>query len=608
MKKKLLITIAIILQVVLLSACTLMESQVHIEDSLESATQESNESNYSEKESDVSIIETTEAAQPSAVYPEAYTEVLLKYQRAHFEGWDRIMCVENGISCQTPIEHEYDGLYYALSDLNDDGIDELVIAEYPYREDTDTNFIDIYTIVYGEVVHVKTNDSVFPESLCDGGLIKHIGAEQGDYNSYVSFWKLRDLGFEKELAVYEIDGQWYSEGYRGVGSKITHEEAEKIIANYHPARMDFTEIPSVKVINSLTGYESFDYIINKYITALTENWTWEQLAQNDISPNIQLDDNIIRNNLGWCLMDIDKNGIEELVISDGVHLLDLFVIQPHNRGLSHLLSAYPDDYQLCENGIIRCTEYYSGRCTWRWLQLSDIGYVQQDIVSYDGQLDQYYYGVNGENLKPISKDESDDLINRYQPAELTLTPFVESEFFAPNEMGYYRPLIELYQTALNEEWYPSTCQKNGLSLMVAYHGEYYDNLGYAMIDLDGNGIDELIITDGRNIYDLFTLIQDEITSPLHLASAKERIEYFLTTDGWIYCRGSGGASVSYHTLYSMGEQELVLIEGFMFDANTDPQNPGWFCYDGIEQGEACSNAAAAIDSYVLADIPFTPFQ
>ena len=119
MKKKLLITIAIILHVVLLSACTPMESQVHIEDSLESATQGSDESNYSEKESDVSIIETTEAAQPSAVYPEAYTEVLLKYQRAHFEGWDRIMCVENGISCQTPIEHEYDGLYYALSDLND---------------------------------------------------------------------------------------------------------------------------------------------------------------------------------------------------------------------------------------------------------------------------------------------------------------------------------------------------------------------------------------------------------------------------------------------------------------------------------------------------------
>lgn len=380
---------------------------------------------------DVNITEPTETAQLSPVYPEDYTEVLLKYQRAHSEGWDRIMCVENGMSGQTPIEHEYDGLYYALSDLNDDGINELVIAEYPYREDTDTNFIDIYTIVYGEVVHVKTNDSTFPESLCEGGLVKHIGAEQGDYNSYVSFWKLGDMGFEQELVVYDIDGQWYLEGYRGVGSKITHDEAEKIIANYPPARMAFTEIPSVEVSNSLTGYESFDYIINKYITALTENWTWEQLAQNDISPNILLDDTIIRNNLGWCLLDIDKNGIEELVISDGVHLIDLFVMQPHNGGPNHLLSAYPDDYQLCENGIILCREYYSGTTMWRWLRLSDVGYVQRDIVFYDGQLDQYYYGADGENLEPIPEDEAGNLINRDRTAELTLIHFVEQEPFAP---------------------------------------------------------------------------------------------------------------------------------------------------------------------------------
>lgn len=561
-----------------------------------------------EETPDVNITETTETAQPSAVYPEAYTDVLLKYQRARFEGWDRIMCVENGISGQTPIEHEYDGLYYALSDLNDDGIEELVIAEYPYREDTDTNFIDIYTILYGEVVHVKTNDSSFPESLCEGGLVKHIGAEQGDYNSYVSFWKLGDMGFEQDMVVYDIDGQWYLEGYRGVGSKITDDEAEKIIANYPPARMDFTEIPGVEVNNALTGYAGFDYIINKYTTALTENWTWEQLEQNDISPNILLDDTIIRNNLGWCLLDIDKNGIEELVISDGVHLLDLFVMQPHNGSPSHLLSAYPDDYQLCENGIILCREYYSGTTMWRWLQLSDIDYVQRDIVFYDGQLDQYYYGVDGEKLKPISKDEAGNLINRDQTAELTLTPFVAPEPFATNETDYYQPLIKLYQTALNEGWQPSTCQENGLSLMVAHHGEYYDEVGYATMDLDGNGIDELIITDGRNIYDLFTIIQDETTGPLHLASAMERLEYFLTTDGLIYCMGSGGASVSYHTLYSMDERELVLLEGFMFDAYTDPQTPSWFRYDGRERGESCSNATAAIDSYVIADISFTPFE
>lgn len=573
-----------------------------------------------EQETDASItevpeiaetMEVTEETQPSTMYPAAYTDVLLKYQKARAESWDRGMCTENGMSPRTAIEYEYDGLYYALSDLNADSTQELVIAEYPYRGDTDTGFIDIYTIVHGKIVLVKTDDTMFLESLCEGGFVKHIGSEHDTYNHYVSFWKLGETGFEKDLAVYEIDGQWYMEGYRGVGTTITREEAEEIVANYPPAKMDFIEIPAAEVTRDLTGYESFDYIIDKYVTALTENWTWDQLQQNDISPSI-LGNNTVCSNLGWCLLDIDGDGIDELVISDGVKLFDLYVIQPHNGSLNHLLSACPYYYQLCENGMIRCQEFYSGRGTWRWLYLAEQSYFQKELVTYDGQLDQYYYGGDGSDggkLRPISEEEAMNIINRDRTAELILTPFVEPGDFAPNEMDDYQPLLERYQTALHEEWNPATCQKYGISLMVAYRGEYYDELGYARMDLDGNGIDELIITDGKNIYDLFTVSPNGSTEPLHLASAMERIEYFLTTEGMVYRRGSGGAAVSYHTLYSMGERELVLLEGFMFDADTDPQNP-WFHYDGVKRGEPCSDGAAAstIDSYVLADISFTPFE
>ena len=76
-------------------------------------------------------------------------------------------------------------------------------------------------------------------------------------------------------------------------------------------------------------------------------------------------------------------------------------------------------------------EYYSGTAMWRWLQLSDIDYVQRDIVFYDGQLNQYYYGADGENLEPISEDEAGNLINRYRTAKLTLIPFVRQEPSAP---------------------------------------------------------------------------------------------------------------------------------------------------------------------------------
>ena len=88
------------------------------------------------------------------LHPEAvewYTPVLEKYRTARQEGWDRIMCRENDLSMRTPIENEDESLYYALHDLNNDGIKELIISEYPYRADTDTSFIDIFTRVDGEV-------------------------------------------------------------------------------------------------------------------------------------------------------------------------------------------------------------------------------------------------------------------------------------------------------------------------------------------------------------------------------------------------------------------------------------------------------------------------
>ena len=176
---------------------------------------------------------------------------------------------------------------------------------------------------------------------------------------------------------------------------------------------------------------------------------------------------------------------------------------------------------------------------------------------YDGELNQYYYGANGDDLNPISKEKAGEFIGRERTAELDLNFFIP-QTFDPDEVSHYQNLLELYQKALRENWDPPTCMENGLSLMVAHRGEYYGELGYAMQDLDGNGIQELIITDGLNIYDLYTIIQDEEVGPLHLVSAMERIQYYLTSDGWIYNLGSGGAAVSYHTLYSLEGRELKL--------------------------------------------------
>lgn len=560
---------------------------------------------------------TTEATQPAGAtvpteeavqLPEGiYRETIAKYARARDEGWDRTNCVENGISMLTPIENEYDGLYYAMSDLDGNGVEELIISEYPYREDTDTNFIDIYTVLDGHVIQVMSLGDTDMRYLCEGGYVKDLSApERGEYNAYVSLWQLQEDQFVQTGHVYNIDGQWFH-GFRA-DEKITAAEAEAEVKALKPLYLDFTEIKSSGETEYQSGYEGFDHVIQKYVTALTENWTEAQCQQNDISPMI-LDNTTITHNLGWCLVDIDKNGIEELVISDGVNLFDLYVMMPHDGGPGHLISANGGEvWSLRENGVILQQGWYSGASAWRFYTLSDIDLIQKDVLFYVGETNQYSYGADDDSLTPISKDKAGEIIARDENAELEVNFFVP-QTFDPDEVLQYQSLLELYQKALREDWNPAVCMENGLSLMVAHRGDYYEDLGYAMKDLDGNGIDELIITDGLNIYDLYTIIQDEEVGPLHLISAMERIQYYLTSDGWIYNLGSGGAAVSYYTLYSLDGRELKLLEGYMMDADTDPNNP-WFYYDGENRLGPCptAEAAAATDAIVFQEIPFTPFQ
>jgi len=538
-----------------------------------------------------------------------YQEIIYKYMRAIDEGWDRTMCVENGMSMLTPIESAYEGLYYAMFDLNGDGTEELIISEYPYRENTDTAFIDIYAIVDGTVRNVMSLGDMDMRSLCVNGYVKDLSlSQQPEWDKYVSFWQFKAEQFEMEFAVGQKDGQWFTEGYRRVGTAITREEADEIVANYPPQKLDFQFIQSVPNKLHNTGYEGFDHVLDKYWIALTQNWTAEQCEQNDISSEI-LDKTTITHNLGWCLTDLDNNGVEELIVSDGVNLFDLYVMMPHDGGPGHVICANGDEvWSLRENGILLKQGWYSGTSAWRYYTLSDIDLIQQDMLFYEGATNQYSYGTDDQSLVPISKEKAGDMMARDRNAELDLTHFIP-QTFDPDEVLHYQSLLERYQTALREDWNPGQCMEEGLSLMVAHRGEYYEDLGYAMKDLDGNGIDELIITDGLNIYDLYTIIQDEEVGPLHLASAMERIQYYLTTDGWIYNLGSGGAAVSYHTLYSLEGRELKLLEGYMMDADTDPHNP-WFYYDGENRLGPCptEKAAAAMDSYVFAEIPFTPFQ
>ena len=102
--------------------------------------------------------------------------------------------------------------------------------------------------------------------------------------------------------------------------------------------------------------------------------------------------------------------------------------------------------------------------------------------------------------------------------------------------------------------------ERGVSELV----NHYDFLGYAMMDLDGNGVHELILaSDAYNsnypyiIYGIYTL-QNDTAVCVTKSAARER--YFMLVDGTFLMEGSSGAMNSSWITYKFSGTSLSLQE------------------------------------------------
>ena len=101
---------------------------------------------------------------------------------------------------------------------------------------------------------------------------------------------------------------------------------------------------------------------------------------------------------------------------------------------------------------------------------------------------------------------------------------------------------------------------------------YYEHVGYALKDLDKNGIPELLVAgiDSQSsnpvLFEAYTLINN---TPIQLLISWTRNCYYLTYDNRIYNRGSGGASHTSMEFYKLSGAVLKFEEGFLTDDNAD---------------------------------------
>ncbi len=207
--------------------------------------------------------------------------------------------------------------------------------------------------------------------------------------------------------------------------------------------------------------------------------------------------------------------------------------------------------------------------------------------------------------------------------EVTQPELARPEF----PQGDYTSLLETYWTALAETWAPVQLAAKDLSelCLFASEGNGLANVGYAIQDVTGEGVEELIIgslspnTD-KVIFDLYTVIDGQI---VHLCSSTERNRYYLSLleDTGTACslinRGSSGAGNSEWASFMIGvvnPGELTVDQAIKYDVEADAENP-WFIgywdgeqvvYSPAEEQMARAIMDAAESHYYLPEL--TPFE
>lgn len=312
--------------------------------------------------------------------------------------------------------------------------------------------------------------------------------------------------------------------------------------------------------------EQFISIVGDYYSGLKTNADlngWKKLGLNPYAYE-NLD---VIEGLGYALMDLDGNGKEELLITDGDQVYDLYV--EVDGEIRELLAGRIDaqgkrnSIKLCEDKTLMVWQTSSGAFLVHWWRLGKDGLgmtalVCEETVSLDSN-DNWFTGPSDKDAVEVSEEKAQEVLDSRDTVYVNYTPICPEKFgnYFDGIPAGYAYVIEKYEKAATEEWTREEYMQSDISYLLASKNIYWQ-YGYAQMDLNGDGSNELIITDGKKIYDVFMLMEDGGAG--HIISATDERSYFLCKDNIIGCQtlGADATSWDYSRLLAGGDSEIVM--------------------------------------------------
>ena len=467
-------------------------------------------------------VETTAPTESGTAIPEAYQPVIAKYVTALTEHWGGEACSNADISLLVSYATSPSELGYALLDLDNDGTDELIIANDAERQ----VIYDLYSLVDGKLVHVFTGWDRNSYELREGYRILNIGsngAASADYvYCHLSNGQLVTDSLIRFDAATDPDHPWF----RGTG--------ENDLAPITDENWSEDEIYSAAASLPIAITSFADDSAGSYDPALAD---YEGYLSTIDTSSIKY----------YALRDLDGDGQNELLLyNSGETLMKVAAIQ--NGTAQEILSGNVLD--LCEGNVLEAWEGGSGAEQRTYYRVENHTAVPFECIIYNIDENQCYrdsnYDFYEENLTPITEEEYNRVVNTYPGMS----------FWDCNP----KPLEKINSA-------DSSAAED--AQLLANYGGYLSSIDtywikyYALRDLDGDGQDELLLFNRdktlSNVAGVLNGTAREILSGSSLyLCAGNVLEY--------WGEGSGGSGCTY---YQVENKTAVPIESITYRGNND---------------------------------------
>lgn len=467
-------------------------------------------------------VETTAPTESGTAIPEAYQPVIAKYVTALTEHWGGEACSNADISLLVSYATSPSELCYALLDLDNDGTDELIIANDAERQ----VIYDLYSLVDGKLVHVFTGWDRNSYELREGYRILNIGsngAASADYvYCHLSNGQLVTDSLIRFDAATDPDHPWF----RGTG--------ENDLAPITDENWSEDEIYSTAASLPIAITSFADDSVGSYDPALAD---YEGYLSTIDTSSIKY----------YALRDLDGDGQDELLLyNSGETLMKVAAIQ--NGTAQEILSGNVLD--ICEGNVLEAWEGGSGAEQRTYYRVENHTAVPFECIIYNIDENQCYrdsnYDFYEENLTPITEEEYNRVVNTYPGMS----------FWDCNP----KPLEKMNSA-------DSSAAED--AQLLANYGGYLSSIDtywikyYALRDLDGDGQDELLLFNRdktlSNVAGVLNGTAREILSGSSLyLCAGNVLEY--------WGEGSGGSGCTY---YQVENKTAVPIESITYRGNND---------------------------------------